>query len=295
MNGQDAGPHLIVTGMPVPETWPAGWSGVAVQIGDATGSLAGDGRDPDVAYRQWVQRFGPAKVGVWVNIAPSTSVTLPHDLAQITDHPPYVVLALHGHPGIPADRTHAEAMVKSFRQYMPGAALAYSAPPTRELCAGAGIVQPWWDAVCDFSAPVLDLGTPEDTVRVMLREHLHPHPVIVGGEFERWLPVARLVKSAGLQCLWWGDGREGWQHWPAQYSTMHVPGIPDVPVADPLKPVERGTFPGGAFIAWDGKGWHMTDLLWRRPLSRDTVAELYVRGVAVLAWPEVTELTCLVV
>lgn len=273
-----------------PKQWPDHYTGVCVKVCDGRAYQSAQRFSWSDNYAAWVERFGQERVGAWAVAYPQDGQALGEVIAKVAPHTGYVVLDVEDFGGIRWSPQSITAICEGVKHHYPHAPVGYSTYPTRAQAAEHHIDQATLDRLCDFSAPQVYFPYQRDAIATIDRDNRHASWIVAPGDDPHWdaSVKASLVRSGRV--FYWRAGLSGWEGWPAKTAAA-IPVTPEpAPAPDPLRPTHEPLKLPPLFVAWDGKGWWLTDLFRRRALTEAQVQTLVKGGVVVVRWGAVTDI-----
>lgn len=289
------GPHIVMVWQDAPPaSLPAGYTGACVKVCDGMSTQDSGGFSWAGNYATWRERFGDGKVGAWAVAYPQDGARFGDMIAAHAPHTQYVVLDIEDFGGVRWNDAAITAVVDSVKRAVPHAWVGYSSYPTRSQCTQHGINQALLEDLCHFSVPQVYYPYQRDAIAEIDRDNTRAVWAVSPADDPHWDASAKASLARSGQVMYWRQGVAGWERW-AKTVTGELPQpAPQPPASDPMRPsVNQIGFPP-RFVAWDGKGWWYTDLIFRRELSEDQARGLANGRVPVVLWPHVTSETSLV-
>lgn len=287
-------PHgriLTVVSTPAPDEWPVGWDGACVMLADLRHPALSAASDLTTNADGWHNIARGRPVGVWVDCGPESGGMAGTLVEHFAPWAEYVVLqftAVSGAGWEPADTVF---IVDGCRASLPDMPVGFATYPTADDALEQGVNWRELKSACDFAVPLVAAPYMAPDLAQVWADHGQAYLQVAPEDDSGWLAKAsESVHRSGAVFVWHG-GMADARTWGEQ---IPAPARQEVPVAasDPLTPgpqvLERLTTP---FVAWDGDGWWVTDLVRSRSLERGEVDRLVAWGLQVIWWPECGKVT----
>jgi hypothetical protein len=285
------GEHILMVWQETPPAqWPDGYTGACVKATDGKALNSRTGFSLAANYAHWRDLYGDRRIGVWSVAYPQDGVTLGADIAHVAPHTPYVVLDVEDFSGVRWNVKALRAVVAGVRSHLPRAKVGYSTYPTRAQAQAHGVNQHLLDSLCDFAAPQVYYPYQRDRIHVIDNDHRHASWIVAPADDEHWDGSAKASLARTGRVFYWRCGVQGWRDWARKVAGELPAPHPPGPAADPLRPdAPPKTYPG-RFVAYDGHGWWLTDMVDRVPVTEEMARSLHGHGVPVERWDMVARL-----
>lgn len=269
-----------------PDTFPAGYDMAVVKVADGNSLHSGGGFSWADNFRAWQRRFG-ARVAAWAVAYQGDGDVFGRQTAAAAAGAAFLVLDVEDWNGKGWTDAQISAAVGAVRAHWGGASLGYSSYATAHQCEAHGINQPLLESLCDLAFPQVYFPYQVGELGSVWADHRHCHPILSPADDRAWLPAAKEVVAHGVTPGFWRMGVSGWEEWGMTLGSTAASGGHPTAGGDPMKPAAWQSFPAGQFVAWDGKGWWVTDCISSRPATEEQARGMHTLGYAVRWWPNV--------
>jgi hypothetical protein len=276
------------------DAWSEGWDAVCVKACDGKAAFAAGVFDWAGNAQAWKAQAGGHQVGVFAYCYPDDGDAIGAVLAEKCPWADYVVLDVEDASGGTWTAANTKAIVDGVRSHLPGIPVGHCTYPTAAQADQHGVQIGVLNQACDFSVPQVYYAYQRGELAQVWQDNVNPMAAVAPEDDSGWLSVATESIHRSSAVFVWRAGMADTRTWAPQIP-QPAPPVPPAVTADPLEPTEWGGVPVAVpFVAWDGSGWWMTDMLHRTSLTRDQAWGASNAGFTVRSWPQCAAQTGLV-
>lgn len=282
--------QLWVWETPPPDVFPAGYDMAVVKVADGNSLHSPAGFSWADNFRAWQRRHG-ARVAAWAVAYQGDGDVFGRQTAAAAAGAAFLVLDVEDWNGRGWSDAEIRTAVGAVRAHWGGKALGYSSYATAHQCQAHGIGQPLLDSLCDLAFPQVYFPYQIADLAAVWADHKHCHPILSPADDRGWEQAAKEIAARGVVPGFWRMGVSGWEGWGMTLGSTAVGGGNPGAAGDPMKPSHWASFPAGAFVAWNGQDWFVTDTISSRPASQEQARGMHTLGFVVRWWPNVAKET----